>query len=130
MYQCSLCNTADILLCMVRLHCLQSSLNINATISDVHVHINVSTFICYRSSTFTDIGTEVYVPYTQGDWKGPLGQDKVSISSLPSVAVNAYFACITESSLFFINGSKWQGILGLAYAEIARVGDIDRMLII
>ena len=40
----------------------------------------------------------------------------------PDVAVMANIAGITHSEEFFINGSNWQGILGLGYAEIARVG--------
>ncbi|MGH0184402.1 UNVERIFIED_CONTAM: hypothetical protein FKN15_014521, partial [Acipenser sinensis] len=36
------------------------------------------------------------------------------------VTVRANIAAITQSDKFFINGSNWEGILGLAYAEIAR----------
>ena len=61
------------------------------------------------------------VPYTEGKWSGVLGNDVVSITSLPNVTVHANIACITESEQFYINGSKWQGILGLGYANIARV---------
>lgn len=75
----------------------------------------------YRSSTYRDLRKSVYVPYTQGKWEGELGTDLVSIPHGPNVTVRANIAAITESDKFFINGSNWEGILGLAYAEIARV---------
>lgn len=62
------------------------------------------------------------MPYTQGKWEGELGTDLVTIPHGPNVTVRANIAAITESDKFFINGSNWEGILGLAYAEIARVG--------
>ncbi|CAH1797694.1 unnamed protein product [Owenia fusiformis] len=73
------------------------------------------------SSSYTSDGRTVKVPYTQGKWEGPVGQDMVRMSSLKNVsAVESYIACITTSDQFFINGSHWEGILGLAYSEIAR----------
>lgn len=63
------------------------------------------------------------MPYTQGKWEGELGTDLVSIPHGPNVTVRANIAAITESDKFFINGSNWEGILGLAYAEIARVSE-------
>uniref|UniRef100_A0A3Q3K3Q6 Beta-secretase 1 n=1 Tax=Monopterus albus TaxID=43700 RepID=A0A3Q3K3Q6_MONAL len=50
------------------------------------------------SSSYRDLGRSVYVAYSQG----------------PNIAA------ITQSDRFFINGSNWEGILGLAYADIAR----------
>lgn len=82
--------------------------------------VNQFLFI-FSSSTYSLIGTSVYVPYTQGNWKGTLGSDLVTLTSLPNVTVTASIAFITESKQFFINGSNWQGILGLAYSSIARV---------
>lgn len=82
--------------------------------------VNQFLFI-FSSSTYSLIGTSVYVPYTQGNWKGTLGSDLVTLTSLPNVTVTANIAFITESKQFFINGSNWQGILGLAYSSIARV---------
>lgn len=76
-------------------------------------------FLTNRSSTCKEIGTEVYVPYTQGNWIGILASDIVTTKSI-NVTARCNIAFITESSNFFINGSNWQGILGLAYAEIAR----------
>ncbi|XP_072140000.1 beta-secretase 1 isoform X3 [Mobula birostris] len=72
------------------------------------------------SGTYRDLRKSVYVPYTQGKWEGELGTDIVSIPHGPNVSVRANIAAITESDKFFINGSNWEGILGLAYAEIAR----------
>lgn len=63
----------------------------------------------------------MYVPYTQGRWEGELGTDEVSIPHGPNASLRANIAAITQSDRFFINGSNWEGILGLAYAEIARV---------
>lgn len=77
--------------------------------------------LLHRSSTYRDLRKAVYVPYTQGKWEGELGTDLVSIPHGPNVTVRANIAAITESDKFFINGSNWEGILGLAYAEIARV---------
>lgn len=76
---------------------------------------------CCSSSTLEELGMIVNVPYTQGKWEGPLVRDQVTLSILPDVTVPAQVACITESQGFFINSSNWQGILGLAYAKIARV---------
>ncbi|KAJ8316358.1 hypothetical protein KUTeg_006372 [Tegillarca granosa] len=82
-----------------------------------------------KSSSYIEIGTEVYVPYTQGNWKGVLGTDLVTLTSLPNVQVRSNIAFITHSSNFFINGSNWQGILGLAYSQIARtLGGLDSTL--
>nr|XP_028564109.1 beta-secretase 1 isoform X2 [Podarcis muralis] len=75
------------------------------------------------SGTYRDLRKGVYVPYTQGKWEGELGTDLVTIPHGPNVTVRANIAAITESDKFFINGSNWEGILGLAYAEIARPDD-------
>lgn len=76
------------------------------------------------SHTYVYDGTEVDVPYTQGSWKGKLAHDRVTIPSLPSVNVTADIAFLSASHRFFQNDSHWQGILGLAYPEIVRVGQI------
>ncbi|OCT72470.1 beta-secretase 1 [Xenopus laevis] len=76
-----------------------------------------------RSRTYRDVRRGVYVPYTQGKWEGELGTDLVTIPHGPNVTVTANIAAITDSDKFFINGSNWEGILGLAYAEIARPDD-------
>ncbi|KAK3581004.1 hypothetical protein CHS0354_013898 [Potamilus streckersoni] len=73
-----------------------------------------------RSSSYKEIGTSVYVPYTQGKWEGTLGSDIITVSSLPNISFTANVAGITTAENFFINGSNWQGILGFGYAEIAR----------
>uniref|UniRef100_A0A673GCB0 Beta-secretase 1 n=1 Tax=Sinocyclocheilus rhinocerous TaxID=307959 RepID=A0A673GCB0_9TELE len=72
------------------------------------------------SSSYRDLGRSVYVPYTQGRWEGELGTDLLSIPHGPNVSLRANIAAITQSDRFFINGSNWEGILGLAYPEIAR----------
>ncbi|KAK3106956.1 hypothetical protein FSP39_003917 [Pinctada imbricata] len=73
-----------------------------------------------NSTTFQGSSRTVFVPYTQGNWKGILGTDLVTLTSLPNVTVRSNIAFITEATGFFINGSMWQGILGMAYKEIAR----------
>ncbi|XP_064840559.1 beta-secretase 1-like [Oncorhynchus masou masou] len=72
------------------------------------------------SNSYRDLGRSVYVPYTQGRWEGELGTDLVSVPHGPNASLRANIAAITQSDRFFINGSNWEGILGLAYAEIAR----------
>lgn len=72
------------------------------------------------SSSYQDLGRSVYVPYTQGRWEGELGTDLVSVPHGPRGTLRANIAAITQSDRFFINGSNWEGILGLAYADIAR----------
>ncbi|KAG7479558.1 beta-secretase 1 [Solea senegalensis] len=72
------------------------------------------------SSSYRDLGRSVYVPYTQGRWEGELGTDLVSVPHGPNATLRANIAAITQSDRFFINGSNWEGILGLAYADIAR----------
>lgn len=73
-----------------------------------------------ESSTYDEDGTTVYVPYTQGNWRGILATDVVSLAS--NTSVRSHLAFILESSDFFINGSNWQGILGMGYAVIAQPG--------
>lgn len=73
-----------------------------------------------NSSTYRATGETVYVPYTQGEWKGDLGVDAVTLDSLPNVTIHPNIAFITHSDSFFIPGADWQGIVGLAYQSIAR----------
>lgn len=72
------------------------------------------------STSYRDLGRSVYVPYTQGRWEGELGTDLVSVPHGPNATLKANIAAIIQSDRFFINGSNWEGILGLAYADIAR----------
>ncbi|KPP74983.1 hypothetical protein Z043_105802, partial [Scleropages formosus] len=62
----------------------------------------------------------VGTPPQKGRWEGELGTDLVSVPHGPNASLWANIAAITQSDRFFINGSNWEGILGLAYAEIAR----------
>lgn len=77
----------------------------------------------HSSSTYRATGETVYVPYTQGEWKGDLGVDAVTLDSLPNVTIHPNIAFITHSDSFFIPGADWQGIVGLAYQSIARVSE-------
>lgn len=123
------CNARDTRLCL-NTRALFKNLDIKTRKTTWSVPYEIKTFsqtlihqflFIYSSSTYSLIGTSVYVPYTQGNWKGTLGSDLVTLTSLPNVTVTANIAFITESKQFFINGSNWQGILGLAYSSIARV---------
>jgi len=79
--------------------------------------------LCCRSQTFENLSSYIHVSYTQGSWSGFLGMDFVRITSLANLsAFHANIAMITESSDFFVNGSMWHGILGLAFSDIAQVG--------
>lgn len=82
---------------------------------------NVETFfISLNSSTYTSHHKKVSVLYTQGFWDGELGNDIVYFPSLLTPQVRCDIAVIKTSHNFYMNGSHWQGILGLAYPMIAR----------
>ena len=63
----------------------------------------------------------VAVPYTQGNWEGQLGTDLIRFIEAPNATVRVNIAMIESSENFFINGSNWEGILGLGYARLAKV---------
>ena len=73
-----------------------------------------------KSSTFTDLKLPVEVPYTQGNWRGVLGSDLIRFINAPNGTVRVNIATIVSSERFFINGSNWQGILGLGYAHLSK----------
>ncbi|CAG5117964.1 unnamed protein product [Candidula unifasciata] len=73
-----------------------------------------------NSSSFSSSGVEIYVPYTEGEWRGFLGTDIVTLPSALNLSATVNIACITESKSFFISDAQWQGILGLAYTELSR----------
>lgn len=73
-----------------------------------------------QSSTFVDSGTPVAVPYTQGNWQGSLATDLIRFIDAPNATVRVNIATIDSSANFFINGSNWQGILGLGYAHLSK----------
>jgi len=78
--------------------------------------------VCCSSQTFVNLSSYVHISYTQGSWSGFLGTDVVRITSLTNLsAFHANIAMMTEASNFFVNGSNWQGILGLGYSELAEV---------
>jgi len=78
--------------------------------------------LCCSSRTFVNLSSHIFVLYTQGSWSGFLGTDLVNITSIANLtAFRANIAMMTQSKDFFVNGSKWQGILGLAFSEIAQV---------
>ncbi|PSN29455.1 Beta-secretase 1 [Blattella germanica] len=84
-------------------------------------HPNVDIFfIRSNSSTYVSHQKKVSVVYTQGFWSGELGSDVVCFPSLHVPEVRCDVAAIQSSHNFYMNGSRWQGILGLAYPVIAR----------
>ncbi|XP_070761536.1 beta-secretase 2 isoform X2 [Enoplosus armatus] len=72
------------------------------------------------SSTYQLAGRTVAVRYTQGNWEGELGMDRVSIPKGPNGSIIINIAAILSSDGFFLPGVNWQGILGLAYPMLAR----------
>ncbi len=69
-----------------------------------------------------DLRRPVAVPYTQGNWEGQLLTDFVKFIDGPNATVRVNVAAIMSSENFFINGSNWEGILGLGYSRLAKVG--------
>lgn len=63
----------------------------------------------------------VAVPYTQGNWQGELGSDLIRFIDAPNATIRVNIATIESSENFFINGSNWEGILGLGYAHLSKV---------
>lgn len=61
------------------------------------------------------------VRYTQGNWEGELGVDRISIPDGPNGTFVVNVALILSSDGFFLPDINWQGILGLAYPMLARV---------
>lgn len=82
------------------------------------------------SMTYRTLATNVEVPYTQGNWKGTLGSDILSIRCgynettgagvLGEVQTRVKVALIKSFTNFFINGTEWQGIMGLGYSRLSR----------
>lgn len=80
-------------------------------------------FFC-RSSTYHPKGFDVTVKYTQGSWTGFVGVDIVTIPKGFNSSFLVNIATIFESENFFLPGIKWNGILGLAYAALAKVRQV------
>ncbi|KAM9812496.1 beta-secretase 2 [Syngnathus typhle] len=72
------------------------------------------------SSSFRSDGQSVAVRYTQGNWMGELGVDRISIPNGPNGTISVNIATILTSEGFFLPGINWQGILGLAYPMLSR----------
>lgn len=91
---------------------------------DNYLNISTKKFILFtRSNTFIDMNRAVAVPYTQGNWEGELGSDLIRFIDAPNATVRVNIATIQSSENFFINGSNWEGILGLGYAHLAKVSN-------
>ncbi|XP_039510108.1 beta-secretase 2 isoform X2 [Pimephales promelas] len=72
------------------------------------------------SSTYQSTGRAVAVKYTQGEWEGELGTDRITIPKGPNGTITINIASILTSEGFFLPGINWQGILGLAYPLLVR----------
>uniref|UniRef100_A0A8C5CXL6 Beta-secretase 2 n=1 Tax=Gadus morhua TaxID=8049 RepID=A0A8C5CXL6_GADMO len=72
------------------------------------------------STTYQPTGRTVAVRYTQGNWEGGLGIDRVSIPKGPNQTIVINIAAISASEGFYLPGVNWQGILGMAYPLLAR----------
>ncbi|XP_070232528.1 beta-secretase 2 isoform X2 [Bos mutus] len=93
-----------------------------------HPYID-SYFDAERSSTYRPKGFDVTVKYTQGSWTGFVGEDVVTIPKGFNSSFLVNIATIFESENFFLPGIRWNGILGLAYATLAKVlGGIEPTL--
>ncbi|MBZ3870246.1 Beta-secretase 2 [Sciurus carolinensis] len=84
-----------------------------------HSYID-SYFDAERSSTYRFKGFDVTVKYTQGSWTGFVGEDVVTIPKGFNSSFLVNIATIFKSENFFLPGIKWNGILGLAYATLAK----------
>ncbi|XP_006870897.1 PREDICTED: beta-secretase 2 isoform X2 [Chrysochloris asiatica] len=84
-----------------------------------HSYID-SYFDTERSTTYRSKGFGVTVKYTQGSWTGFVGEDVVTIPKGFNSSFLVNVATIFESENFFLPGIKWNGILGLAYATLAK----------
>ncbi|KAF6384409.1 beta-secretase 2 [Rhinolophus ferrumequinum] len=84
-----------------------------------HSYID-SYFDTKRSSTYHPKGFDVTVKYTQGSWTGLVGEDIITIPKGFNRSFVVNVATIFESENFFLPGIKWNGILGLAYAALAK----------
>ncbi|XP_045449857.1 beta-secretase 1-like [Melitaea cinxia] len=77
-----------------------------------------------NSTTIYNSGKEVQAKYSQGTWLGHLSSDIVKFPSLKLIPeVRCDIALITKSHKFFMNGSGWQGLLGLAYLPVGAWGE-------
>ncbi|KTG06503.1 hypothetical protein cypCar_00029558, partial [Cyprinus carpio] len=87
-----------------------------------HIPASYTTLSEDGSSTYQSSGSGVAVKYTQGEWEGELGTDRITIPQGPSGTITINIAAIISSEGFFLPGINWQGILGLAYPLLARPG--------
>ncbi|XP_053604486.1 beta-secretase 1-like [Plodia interpunctella] len=76
-----------------------------------------------KSTTLEDSGMQIQAKYSQGNWVGRMVSDQVEIPSLNISQVRANMAIITKSHKFFVNGSGWEGLLGLAYLPVGAWGE-------
>ncbi|OWR52353.1 beta-secretase 1 [Danaus plexippus plexippus] len=77
-----------------------------------------------NSTTIYNSITKIESKYYQGTWVGHLVSDFVTFPSLPLIPeVRCDIALISKSHKFFMNGSGWQGLLGLAYLSVGARSD-------
>uniref|UniRef100_A0A6I8P8A5 FAM3 metabolism regulating signaling molecule B n=1 Tax=Ornithorhynchus anatinus TaxID=9258 RepID=A0A6I8P8A5_ORNAN len=84
-------------------------------------HSDISSYFdAERSSTYSSKNFDVTVKYTQGSWTGSVGTDVITIPKGFNGSFVVNIATIFESENFFLPGIQWNGILGLAYAALAK----------
>ncbi|XP_064434765.1 beta-secretase 2 isoform X2 [Mirounga angustirostris] len=106
--------------CVVTLQILVDTGSSNFAVAGApHSYVD-SYFDAERSSTYHSKGFDVTVKYTQGSWTGFVGEDVVTIPKGFNSSFLVNIATIFESENFFLPGIKWNGILGLAYAALAK----------
>ncbi|KAM9033753.1 beta-secretase 2 isoform 2-T2 [Sarcophilus harrisii] len=97
-----------------------------AGVPDPHT---TSYFDIEKSYTYQSKNLNINVKYTQGSWTGSVGEDVVTIPKGFNSTFLVNVAVIFESEDFFLPKTKWNGILGLAYATLAKVmGGIEPSL--
>ncbi|XP_074156589.1 beta-secretase 2 [Sminthopsis crassicaudata] len=88
-----------------------------AGVPDPHI---TSYFDIEKSNTYRSKNMNINVKYTQGSWTGSVGEDVVTIPKGFNSTFIVNIAVIFESEDFFLPKTKWNGILGLAYATLAK----------
>ncbi|XP_043853361.1 beta-secretase 2 [Dromiciops gliroides] len=92
----------------------------NFAVAGVPHRYITSYFDTEKSSTYHSKNLNVNVKYTQGSWTGSVGEDVVTIPKGFNSTFLVNIAIIFESEDFFLPETKWNGILGLAYAVLAK----------
>eukprot|EP00048_Salpingoeca_helianthica_P005919 m.93332 g.93332 ORF g.93332 m.93332 type:complete len:544 (+) comp13805_c0_seq3:192-1823(+) len=72
-----------------------------------------------KSTTARVTGGTVGVTYVESSWSGPRIADYVQIVEAPDTRVFVEFGAITSANNFFLPGTVYDGILGMAFLSLA-----------